>query len=206
MEATGLLDTALLTLRSATGGLLAGHGAQKLFGAFDGPGLQGTEGMMRHLRMEPAQLWGVVDATTELVGGTLTAIGLLGPVGPIMCMGPMVMATTTAHWGRPIWVTQGGAELPVTNLAAYGALALAGPGRLSVDGLLGIRVPRWLTALTAAGVAVGCAAGLALRRPPEPQATPQPAETRAEEERELTATAQERRRPARAEAQAQPAE
>ena len=37
-----MLNLALLTLRLTTGGLLAGHGAQKLFGAFGGPGLEGT--------------------------------------------------------------------------------------------------------------------------------------------------------------------
>ena len=39
-------DLGLLILRATTGALLAGHGAQKLFGAFKGPGLEGTAGML----------------------------------------------------------------------------------------------------------------------------------------------------------------
>src|SRR5438309_744357 len=35
-------DMSLLILRLTTGGLLAGHGAQKLFGSFNGPGLHGA--------------------------------------------------------------------------------------------------------------------------------------------------------------------
>jgi len=36
------------------------------------------------------------------------------------------MATAKAHWGKPIWVPSGGAELPVTNIAAALALMLTG--------------------------------------------------------------------------------
>jgi putative oxidoreductase len=35
-------DAGLLAVRAVGGALLAGHGAQKLFGAFEGPGLRGT--------------------------------------------------------------------------------------------------------------------------------------------------------------------
>ena len=199
-----MIDAALLTLRSVTGGLLAGHGAQKLFGAFDGPGLEGTRGMMRHLRLEPSDLWGTAAAASELAGGALTTLGLGGALGPIVGMAPMVMATTTAHWGKPIWVTAGGAELPVTNLGVLAALAMAGPGSISVDRALGIRVPRWMTALALCGTAGGCIAALAMRRPAEVEQPPPVEETQAEEERELTATPErlQRRSPVAEQAQA----
>jgi putative oxidoreductase len=56
----------------------------------------------------------------------------------------MSMPTAKAHWGRPIWVTEGGAELPVVNIAASTALILGGPGKYSLDRALGIRLPAWL--------------------------------------------------------------
>jgi putative oxidoreductase len=199
-----VIDAALLTLRSVTGGLLAGHGAQKLFGAFQGPGLEGTRGMMRHLRLEPSEMWGTAAAASEFAGGTMTTLGLGGSLGPIVGMAPMVMATTTAHWGKPIWVTSGGAELPVTNLGVFTALAIAGPGSISLDRALGLHVPRWMTALAVCGVAGGCVAALAMRRPAPPEQPPQVEETQAEEERELTAAPErmQRRAPAAEEAQA----
>jgi putative oxidoreductase len=40
-------NLAALILRVAQGSLLAGHGAQKLFGSFEGPGLKGTSGFWR---------------------------------------------------------------------------------------------------------------------------------------------------------------
>jgi putative oxidoreductase len=59
----------------------------------------------------------------------------------------MAMATTKAHWGKPIWVTEGGAELPVTNIAAATALIVGGPGKYSLDRAFGLRLPGWVAPL-----------------------------------------------------------
>ena len=64
----------------------------------------------------------------------------------------MAMAWAKVHLGKPLWVTAGGAELPLTNMAVLTALTIAGPGRLSIDGLLGIRLPRWIGFAALAGV------------------------------------------------------
>src|SRR6267154_6541947 len=104
-------DIGLLILRLVMGGLLVGHGSQKLFGWFSGPGLKGTAGFLESLGLKPGTPWATVAAASEFGGGTLTALGLLHPLGPIGTMGGMIMATAKAHWGKPIWVTQGGAEL-----------------------------------------------------------------------------------------------
>jgi putative oxidoreductase len=81
-------------------------------------------------------------------------------------MGSMSMATATVHWGKPIWVTAGGAELPVTNMAIAGALTLAGPGQYSLDRALGIRLPRVIVAGTLLIAAALLALGLAGRSAP----------------------------------------
>jgi putative oxidoreductase len=39
------VDLGLLVLRATFGSLLAGHGAQKLFGVFGGHGIEGTGGL-----------------------------------------------------------------------------------------------------------------------------------------------------------------
>ena len=74
----------------------------------------------------------------------LTALGLFNPLGPLGVIGSMSMATRKAHWGKPIWVTEGGAELPVLNIAISTALMLREPDAFSLDRLLGIRLPRWV--------------------------------------------------------------
>ena len=160
-------DLGMLTLRLVAGGLLAGHGAQKLFGWFGGHGQQGTAGWLESLGFRPGRHWALAAGVSEFGGGLLTGLGLLNPLGPITMMAPMTMATVKVHWGKPIWVTAGGAELPVTNMAIAAAVAAGGPGRYSLDRLLRIRLPWQLTVLAAAGTAVVVGLGL-MSRPPAP--------------------------------------
>ncbi len=154
-------DLALLIPRVVLGGLLAGHGAQKLFGAFGGYGLKGTAGWLESIGLRPGDRWAMLAGLGEFGGGVLTLLGLGGAVGPITAMAPMAMAAGTVHAGKPIWVTSGGPELPITNLAIAAAIAVGGPGRYSLDHAFGIEVPRAVTALalgaTVAGVGVGLA-------------------------------------------------
>jgi putative oxidoreductase len=140
-------NLAALVLRLALGGLMAGHGAQKLFGKFEGPGLEGTSGFMEMLGLKPGRPWAVLAGASEFGGGVLTALGLLNPVGPLGIIGAMSMASVTAHGGKPIWVTEGGAELPVTNIAGATAIMLGGPGKYSLDRALGIKLPAWIAPL-----------------------------------------------------------
>jgi putative oxidoreductase len=151
------LDLGLLAIRLTTGGLMAGHGAQKLFGSFGGHGFKGTAGIMESLGLKPGKQWAALAGAGEFGSGLLTALGLGGPIGPIAMYGPMIMAWTTAHAGKPIWNTSGGAELPLMYLNNATALALIGPGRYSLDKVLGIKVPAVPVALTAAGVIAGVA-------------------------------------------------
>jgi putative oxidoreductase len=149
---------ALLSLRLVTGGLLVGHGAQKLFGAFGGKGVEGTAEGFQKMGLRPAKEWAQIAGSAEVAGGGLTALGLLSPVGPIVMTAPMVVAWRKKHGAKPIWVNQGGAELPLTNLTIAAALILSGPGPVSIDRLLGVKTPWWLSLLaivaTAAGIAV----------------------------------------------------
>jgi putative oxidoreductase len=162
-------DLGLLTLRLTLGGLLAGHGAQKLFGAFEGEGPEGTGKFMERLGLRPGEQWAITAGLGELAGGALTTLGFLNPVGPITTLGPMVVAWRRAHGDKPIWAQQGGGELAATNIAIACALILIGPGRLSLDRAFGIRLPAVVGVLTAAGVAAGIASAMSQPQPPQPQ-------------------------------------
>jgi putative oxidoreductase len=137
-------ETAPTIVRVVQGSLMAGHGAQKLFGSFGGPGLEGTSGFMEMLGMRPGRPWAYLAGLSEFGGGVLTALALFNPLGPLGVIGAMAMATRKAHWDKPIWVTEGGAELPVLNIAISTALMIREPDAFSLDRILGIRLPAWV--------------------------------------------------------------
>jgi len=172
-------DLGLLILRLTIGGLLGGHGSQKLFGWFGGFGLQGTAGWLESMNLKPGHLWATGAGASEFGGGLLTALGLLHPLGPIGTLAAMIMATAKAHWGKPIWGTEGGAELPVTNMAAALAMAFTGLGRFSLDTLFGIRLPRTLIALVIIAEAILIYVGVS-RRPAPSAATEEHASAKVE--------------------------
>ena len=147
-----LEDAAPTIVRLVQGSLMAGHGAQKLFGSFGGPGLEGTSGFMEMLGMRPGRPWAYMAGLSEFGGGVLTTLGLLNPLGPLGVIGAMAMATRKAHWNKPIWVTEGGAELPVLNMAISTALMIREPDAFSLDRVLGLRLPRWIGPLGLIGI------------------------------------------------------
>ena len=107
---------------------------------------------MEMLGIRPGKPWAVLASLSEFGGGVLTFLGLLNPLGPLGIIAAMSISMTKAHWDKPIWVTEGGAELPVTNIAAATALILSGPGEYSLDRALGIRLPGWLAPLGLVGI------------------------------------------------------
>jgi putative oxidoreductase len=141
-------------IRATLGLFMAGHGAQKLFGSFGGPGIEGTAGFMESLGLKPGKQWAILGGASEFGGGVLTLLGLLSPLGSMGVIGSMAIATTKVHWNNPIWVTEGGAEFPVTNSAVATALMMTGPGSISLDRAFGIRVPRFISFLGLVTVAL----------------------------------------------------
>ncbi|GCE14433.1 DoxX family protein [Tengunoibacter tsumagoiensis] len=145
----------LFILRLIQGGLMAGHGSQKLFGWFGGAGLKGTTGWLESIGLKPGDLWAIAAGGSEFGGGVLTALGLFHPLGEIGVISSMVMAANKAHWKLPIWANAGGPELPLMYALVSLALMITGPGKYSLDRALGIKLPPWfvLTAITVASIA-----------------------------------------------------
>lgn len=135
------IDLALLVLRLVIGLVVAAHGAQKLFGWFEGPGLKGFGGWMGSIGLKPAGLWAILGALGEFGGGLLLAAGLLNPIGALGIIGAMATAIMLAHWSKGFWGQKGGYEFPLVLLLVSFVLGLAGPGAYSLDAALGIVLP-----------------------------------------------------------------
>ncbi|MCD0452590.1 DoxX family protein [Actinocorallia sp. API 0066] len=123
------MDGGLLFLRLVFGLVLASHGAQKLFGWFNGTGLTGTSRFFQMLGYEPGSFWAVVGGLSEFVGGLLLAFGLLWPLATAMVIGVMLTAAFST-WKQGFY---GGYETPLLIAAAATGLAFTGPGRYSLD-------------------------------------------------------------------------
>ena len=153
-----LMDTALLLLRVGIGLVFAAHGAQKLFGWWNGPGMAGWQGAMEQMGYRPAPLFAAVSALVEFGGGLLLAIGFLTPLAAAVLIAQAVVIVGAVHWRNGFFSTAGGFEFPL--ILGIGALAtlLAGPGVYSVDAVLGIAVdPELRLALGVLGLAGGLA-------------------------------------------------
>ncbi len=152
------MGLAKFALRTTVGGIIMGHGLQKLKGSFGGSGLEGTAKMMESLGLHPPkyQAWAV--ALSETVGGGLTAAGFLSPLGPSMIIGSQAVAINKVHLKNGFWSHKGGYEYNLTLIAAAFALAELGPGSFSLDRLFGKRRSGFGWALASAAVALSAAA------------------------------------------------
>ena len=152
------MKTGRLLVRLVVGGLFVGHGTQKLFGWFDGPGPDGTEQMMYTLDMHPARRNALAAGATETAGGALLALGLATPLAAASLIGVMLTAIRKVHAANGPWNTKGGYEYNLVLIAALLGLVDGGPGELSVDRALGIHDTGLAWALAALGLGAAASA------------------------------------------------
>jgi len=142
-------------MRGLIGALFVGHGTQKLFGWFGGPGLQGISGMMESLELRPPRRHAVAAGISETAGGALLLLGALTPLATSALTAAMATAIRKVHADKGPWVSGGGYEYNAVLIAALAALADHGPGRPSVDAARFPRLhgPFWALASLGAGIA-----------------------------------------------------
>jgi putative oxidoreductase len=118
------VDAALLVVRVVAGVIMAAHGAQKLFGAFGGAGLEKTVEMMGPIAYPVA--------VGEFFGGLGLVAGFLTRFSAASLIVVMLGAIATVHGKNGFFLSGGGFEY---NLALIGLLVptlIAGPGRYAV--------------------------------------------------------------------------
>lgn len=163
----------LLFLRVTVGITFAAHGYFKFF---KGGKIAGTARWFDSMGMRPngtVHAWAA--ATTELGTGLLFALGLLTPLAAAGMVGVMVVAGYTANREAGFWSANKGWEYNFILCCIAVSVATIGPGKFSLDWVLGIE-PAFdpnvgLLVSLGLGVLSGVALIAACYRPPAPDAT-----------------------------------
>jgi len=131
------IDVALLIARIIVGVVFMAHGAQKLFGAFGGPGLSAVVGMMGPL--------GYLVSIGEFFGGLGLVVGFLSRFSAASIIVIMLGAIAMVHGKVGFfmnWMGNQGGEGFEYHLLAIGILLvilIAGPGRYAIGRFLPLR-------------------------------------------------------------------
>lgn len=155
-------DAALLLARGVVGSSIAAHGAQKLFGWFGGPGIESASKMFEGLGFQPPDVVARFASISEVTAGALIATGTGGPIGPIMLVATMAVATGSVHLRKGYFAQNQGFELNAMYAVSALLLAVDGYGGYSVDELTGMRAKTQHPIFGWLAVSAGIAAALAI--------------------------------------------
>lgn len=124
---------ATLALRLPAALIFGAHGAQKLFGAFGGYGLEGTAGWMESIGLTPGYLLALLAGSAEFFGGLALLVGLLVRPAALVLAFTMLVAMFSVHWANGLFMANNGYEFALSLLAMSVALMGTGAGKWSLD-------------------------------------------------------------------------
>lgn len=148
------VDVAILVMRAVGGLTMVAHGVNHIFG---GGKIAGTGRWFTSLGMRngPLQAW--TASVTEIAAGLGLAFGVVTPLCAAGFVGVMTVAIVTVHSKNGFFIIKEGWEYAAAIITYAVLLATIGPGRYSIDRLLGIddTLSGWLgTAIALAGAVV----------------------------------------------------
>lgn len=128
------INSVLLRLPAAL--IFTAHGAQKLFGAFGGYGLEGTAGWMESIGLTPGYLLALLAGSAEFFGGLALQLGLFVRPAALVLAFTMAVALFSVHAANGLFMANNGYEFALAMLAISAALTATGGGKWSLDAWL----------------------------------------------------------------------
>ncbi|GAA4686302.1 DoxX family protein [Phytohabitans rumicis] len=132
MNPARLTDLMTTLFRLVLGLLFAIHGAASLFGVFGG-----SRGSGAAIAVGTWPGWWA--ALIQFTGGVLVLAGLSTRIAAIVCSGSMAYAYFVVHQPDALLPLNNGGELAALFCWSFLLIAVLGPGKWSVDGVLAQR-------------------------------------------------------------------
>jgi putative oxidoreductase len=149
------LDGALLVLRAVVGLTVSAHGLNKFLG---GGRIPGTARWFTSMGMKPnGTVHAILAASTETGSGILFALGFLTPLAAAGIVALMLVAAWTVHRPNGFFIVKDGFEYNLVLATVAVCVAVAGPGRYSLDRSLDLDVD-WFVPKQALAICIGGAA------------------------------------------------
>ena len=123
------VDWALLAVRVVVGIIFIMHGSQKMFGAFDGPGLAGV---MSEKGPGGGGIVGLLVAIGEFFGGLGLLFGFLSRFSAAAIILIMLGAIALVHGKNGFFLSDRGYEFNLALIGLALPVLIAGPGRFSL--------------------------------------------------------------------------
>ncbi len=139
---TETIDFGSLLGRVAVGVCFVVHGLGKL-GLVGSGTMAGFTEFLRERGVPMPEVQARIAMLSEIVGGTLLALGLLMRPACLLLVGTMLVAGVVGHRGAGYLITNEppGAEYTINLVVISLVLFLIGPGRFSLDALLFQTIP-----------------------------------------------------------------
>jgi putative oxidoreductase len=135
-----LIDCAILLARVAFGVCFVIHGMGKL-GLVGTGNMEGFSTWLKSLGVPMAEAQARMAMLSEIVGGSLIALGLLTRAGCLLCCFTMLVAGFVGHRGAGYLITNNppGKEYTINLAVLCTVLFMTGPGAYSLDAMIFMR-------------------------------------------------------------------
>ena len=132
MKRENLLNLSMFILRIIIGVIFAAHGAQKLFGMFNGIGIEGTIKIIEGLGWGNPYLFAVAWGCIEFIGGIFLIFGILARWSAVGIVLTMIIRLWKINLAYGFFIQEGGIEYNLLVIGACVPLILLGGGSWSV--------------------------------------------------------------------------
>lgn len=150
-------DFGILALRFVLGFTIFAHGVNHWLG---GGKIDGTASWFAGLGLQHSRIHAWMSVLVEMGAGVMLMIGFGTPFACAAALSVMLVAGVLAHRKNGFFIFNDGFEYVLLISVSVVALSIIGPGKVSVDHLIGIVVDGWPAALVTVGAGLVSAASL----------------------------------------------